>query len=570
VVVIFFNLFFFVIGFVKISFWETHEQDENSLQSLLEKNPPDIKAIVESPEVIQSFRIKEESLMKVLLDKTNFLKLLELVFKSTDVKTSKKAFELFRANSPLLPFLLEDQQLCERCIAYIQNSTDDLRIGFATRLFIICFKEAKEKTLQIFNSSAQILPILFTNSQHRAVLELLDSYAQEAPIEGCWFIWSAILLCANKECSQCPDVWKSAPCAKLASVINSTKALDIIQKQQLVTMISNFTENVLLNDQDETKMQIMERLSHFTPTLVSTESLTEHALKFALILPVVDKELILIAKKLSLAPLPSTNISVLALKILTKFATRPESYAVEDVFQQLSSKFIADAKNSIFLVEFISFIKAACEGNASVYEKTSEMFGPYILENAKKENWRSSSKFVGFLLQIAEIIDEKQTSDEWVSFRQNELALWKERESETPKDTFESTGLSLAQRMAQAEDGITPVQKPQEPKSAPVAVQSPAPTAAPNIQIVTEAPKDVETKPEPKVTNATANIQPAAQKPFAPIPRKKGSQEVTVDNFFSLINDPYWAYNGPPPEQIFHVKESFESAEEAFAFLVKQ
>ena len=552
-----------------MSFWDTQEQDENSLQNLLVKSPPDIKAIVESPEVIQSFRAKEDDLMQVLLDKSNFLKLLDLIFASDEIKTSKKAFELFKANSPLLPFLLSDQQLCDHCIAKIQNSTDDLRIGFATRLFINSFENEKEKTLSVFNSSSQILPILISNCQHAAVFELLDCFAQKTTQEGAWFIWSFMLLSANKECCECPDLWKSAPCGKLASLVSSTSALTTAQKKQLVTLVSNYTENVLLKQENETNKQIMEKLSHFLPTLVSIEGMTDHALKFALVLPVIDNELLPIAKKLALAPLPSNSTSVLALKVLTKFATKPESFAVDDVFQQLSSKFIADAKNSLFLVEFINFIKAACAGSTEVYQKASDMFGPYILSNARREKWRASSQFVGFLLQIAEIIDNKQTSEEWISFRQNELAAWKARESDTPKDSFDSSEMSLAQKMAQAEDGITPV-----PKPTPVKQTTPqcATGVAPKPQVVeTEAPKPAQPVQEQKApVKAPAPAPMPIPKPLTPVPGRKGTQEVTVDNFFRLINDPYWAYNGLPPEQIFHVKESFESAEEAFAFLVKQ
>ena len=565
-----------------MSFWDL-EESTSPLQNILKNEPNNLKAILESPELIQSFRVKDEELMKVLLDPKIIHSLIEIVFSSSETKLAKKAFELFIAKpSPLLPILINNQQNLELCLNSI-SSNDYVRIGYATRIFDNLFEEEKENTLKYFNTSSKVLSILFLNSNKSAVLELIDTYIKNASLQNCWFIWSLFILLAQKECSECPNAWKQSPYLDFANFLgrNLANTASSSHLQTLVQVIIDFINEKNLK---ETNKELMQTFSSFLPSMINNKMVTEKALELSLLLPRND-QLVPIAKQLTLSKV--VDISVLSLKLLTQYLQEKE-IPIEDSYQQFASKFIAEPSNSLYACQYIEFLKALCK--YSLYnKKTIDTFASYIIQHASKEKWRSSVLSVGYLLDIALIIDPSISNNaEWERLRQNEIELWKHKEDDTPKDTFEPTGLTLAQRMAASEGIVLDQNKTNQPPKAATAQQNNeiqqlkfgADIQSSQPQVLTQSTQQT----LQEKANSTPQIQQQPQQtvqvpkpkipaPFTPptnIPPKKGAMEVSVENFFKLINDPYWNYTGLPPEQIFHVKESFDSADDAFAFLVKQ
>ena len=566
-----------------MSFWDL-EESSSPLQNILNKEPNNLKAILESPELIQSFRTKDEQLMKVLLDPKIIHSLLEIVFSSSEMKLAKKAFELFIAKpSPLLPILISDQQNLEICLNSI-SSNDYVRIGYATRIFDNLFEEEKDKILQYFNTSSKVLSTLFLNSHHSAVLELIDTYIKNASFQNCWFIWSLFILLSQKECSESPNLWKQSPYLDFANFLgqNLSNTASNIHYTTLVQVIIDFINEKNLN---ESEKELIQKFTSFLPSMLNNKLITDKALELSLLLPIND-QLIPLAKQLTCTN--NINVSVLSLKLLIKYS-QEKQIQFDDCYQQFASKFISEPSNSLYSCQFVEFLKVVCKNNSQILQKTVQTFSSYILQKATKYKWRSSVLSVGYLLEIALLIDNSISNNpEWEQFRKNELELWKHKEDDTPKETFEPTGLTLAQKMA-ASEGIVlnqdkSNQASQQNQEIPQLKFGQNPTETANSQktpqpAIFATQSTTQEKQNQEVQNQQSEQQsvqvPKAKipTPFTPptnIPPKKGTMEVSVENFFKLINDPYWNYTGLPPEQIFRVKENFDSADDAFAFLVKQ
>ena len=294
-----------------MSFWDL-EPDTNSLQNILSNDPTNLKAIIESPDLIQSFRTKDEQLLSVLLNHEAITSLIDIIFDSNEESLSKKAFQLFIAkSSPIIPILANDQPTLEKILTHIK-SQDGIKVGYVTRLFTNLFEEEKEKTLNLFNQSSNVLPLLLAYSDHYCVLDLINCYIQNANIENCWFIWSILILIAEKECSECPEIWKKAPYFNFVKFVSQQGSVQNPQKKELINVVMQFIENKNL------EKQILDKISAFLPYLMKNSILYENVMKLSLVLP-VNNDFIMMCKKLSLSPLPSTSKSVLALKVLTKF-----------------------------------------------------------------------------------------------------------------------------------------------------------------------------------------------------------------------------------------------------------
>ena len=235
-----------------MSFWDLQGQDDDSIQAILEKNPVDINALRDSPELIQSFRTKDEQLLTFLQEKQNLIKILETIFSCQDTRRSKKAFELFKTDSPLLTQLLQDLQLSEFCISYIRSETE-LVAGFATRLFVNAFEAEAEQTLNLFNSSSQVLPLLLTYSHLSCVHELLNSYISNSDPKNLWFIWSILLICSGRADLDVspPSFWVNTPAVNFANAALRNTSINNSQKKNLLKLVQSFLEEKNNSDNNE-------------------------------------------------------------------------------------------------------------------------------------------------------------------------------------------------------------------------------------------------------------------------------------------------------------------------------
>lgn len=541
-----------------MSFWDTQEADENSLSSILEHDPVDMEALVTNPELFQNFRSRDEQLMTCLIKPENLQNLINVIFTNKNAKTAKLALELFNVKSPLIKHVINNSKLVELCFSYIK-SPDYTKVGYAIRFFTNALTEVPDLTTAIFTKFPDWYQTLFKLCNSPGISDLIVSIASSQETEDNWFLWSGLTVCAGKDLGAPPAVWNNPLFNRLASGLAQI-GLETSQKIGIIKIVKSYVSSMY-------PCPLTNRISEILPILFANKSLQLVTLELALSLP-KNAAIILEAKKLAVSPLPSTPISVAALSVLTKFAHNE----CDDIFKALASKFIADTKNTFFMYEYVRFFTEACK-DPSLAQKAADLFAPYILQKGRFADWRKSVPRIGFLLEIAEQIDiYSDNIDGWEDFRSNELKQWKERESGTPDDSVSMTTTSFAQKMAAFEGSnqelplkttVTETQKQNTPKVEEKKVEEPPKKA--------EEPKPEPVKAPEPVKPPVQEVKPV-QQPFVPPPQPQPAKpnDVSVERFFELIKDPYWAYNGLPPEQVFQVKEAFETAEEAFDFLVKQ
>ena len=132
-------------------------------------------------------------------------------------------------------------------------------------------------------------------------------------------------------------------------------------------------------------------------------------------------EIIKCAAEAAKRPLPWTELSLLALQLLT--VTPNKSYG--SLYPVLFDRFDKDTDNTLLHAQFVKFVTAAIE----VPELRVKILGTVqqaVLKNAQVGEWRKGAKKVGFYLELGRILDKwiEDPAPEWVSFRDNALKLW--------------------------------------------------------------------------------------------------------------------------------------------------
>ena len=403
-------------------FWDLEPNagvDSSKLQTLIGQNPTDWENILTDSELFSTIRAKEDYLVKFFEKEENISNLIDFIFSTKNEKAKKSGIGLFHTQeSPLLNTLSQSQKLCENLITRLLQA-DYLDMGYISRIFQQSLSYLKENTQKIFQNSKIILKTIITKMNESSIFELLDTYIFSLKVEDMWPLWSLFKLIVPP--ITIPKVFNDKQ-KEISDLHSEITHIDYTMKHRINIMI--LVSKFVTQNQD---LEISPILHPILPKLLKatqnedfiavvlelciTQKPSQHVANFAL-----DY-----AKK----PLPMSKVGVLSLQYIAKYPSKQTLNS----FPDLLNSFLQEKNNTFHLDAFLSLIKSGMK-IGDFRKLIIEKMVPILLKECVYENWRKNAQTIGYLLNIALLLDKHIGDDnsEWMKLRANELSKWSHKE----------------------------------------------------------------------------------------------------------------------------------------------
>ena len=104
-----------------MSFWDQVAPPEDDIFALIECANPNLEKIIENEQLMATFRVKDERLLRFLLEPAVFDSIVTMIFNGKNAKVARTCVELFAGKgSPLVQFLVSDRSRAAKLVENVK------------------------------------------------------------------------------------------------------------------------------------------------------------------------------------------------------------------------------------------------------------------------------------------------------------------------------------------------------------------------------------------------------------------------------------------------------------------